>query len=51
MGSTFGTLDVIVYDENDKEKTYYRLNNNAKHYKYLPPNIYEFERALVSNLS
>jgi hypothetical protein len=49
MGSTFETLHVIVYDEKDEEKAYYRLNNNAKHYEYLPQNIYEFERALAGN--
>ena len=49
MGDRFGTLHVIVYDEKDEEKAYYRLNNGAKHYEYLPPNIYEFERALAGN--
>lgn len=49
MGNTFGTLHVIVYDEKDEEKAYYRLNNGAKHYEYLSPNIFEFERALAGN--
>lgn len=47
MGNTFGTLHVIIYDEKDKEKAYYRLNNGAKHYENLPPNIFEFERKLT----
>jgi hypothetical protein len=50
MGNSFGTLHVIVYDEKDEEKAYYRLNNKAKHYEYLPPNIYEFERALAKEI-
>ncbi len=47
IGKSFGTLHVIVYHEKDEEKAYYRLNNGAKHYEYLPPNIYEFEKELV----
>ena len=49
MGASWGTLHVIVYDEKDEEKAYYRLNNGAKHYENLPPNIYEFERVLAGN--
>lgn len=49
MGASWGTLHVIVYREDDEEKAYYRLNNGAKHYDNLPPNIYEFERALAGN--
>lgn len=46
MGNNFGTLHVIVYDDKDEERAYYRL---AKHYEYLPSNIFEFERALAGN--
>lgn len=45
-GNTFGTLHVIVYDEKDEEKAYYRLNNKATHHEYLPSNIHEFTNEL-----
>lgn len=51
MGNTFGTLHVIIYDEKDKEKAYYRLNNGAKHFENLPSNIFEFASALANHLS
>jgi hypothetical protein len=45
-GKSFGTLHVIVYEGEDQEKAYYRLNNKATHYDNLPSNIYEFEEDL-----
>lgn len=46
-GKNFGTLCVIIYQKDDTEKAYYRLDNKAIHYDYLPPNIDEFKKALI----
>jgi len=51
IGKNFCTLHVIVYDESDEEKAYYRLNNGAKHYDCLPTNIHDFASALALKLS